>query len=609
MKTIDFLSPPITLFHLERRTHTSRIGGILVIIMFCVYIAYISYLLFHLINHNKITSIFHKKFEFEAGYYSFNSSSIFHFIQIFSPNNGGYFDKFDSKYIRAYTTFIQTDITESNLELYDHWVFDSCLNNIDNKDLDPSLFQNVDNFTNAVCIKHYYSSAEKKYYLLGQEGFIWPHLEHGIAHRNNIYLTTYIQKCHNNSKMNEIFGNCPPQEEIDNYVKKYSFIYLYFTDTQIDPTNYKLPIQQYLQTITTIIGNEKTYIESFIHFSPLKLKTNEGSLFGDSYENKSFCFDYNRKGSAENDRNYFILTKYYHLMQNNVQIYERRYYNIFDLLSEIGGVVQSIFYLFFWVNYIYNRYIIAYDTNSLFFTVKYNNDKRPNSKKINKSKLKKSIKKFVSLQNINKTKIQFYKNNKLDIVKKENNLLLGSNFTPNYIYPLSSLQISNVNPKKVSNPKNRSYNEDNSSSLVLKENSSVIIKRSNNSKENSLLHINKLDDKVRRTYTGFIKKEQIEKFWMTKKSLARIDHKQIEFEKILEKQKIKSFKNITFFNFIKNILFDNKKGNNNFLIKFRKHLLSEEHLFKSHVKIVLLEKHLNYNEDDTTDANECFHEL
>ena len=296
-------------------------------------------------------------------------------------------------------------------------------------------------------------------------------------------------------------------------------------------------------------------------------------------------------------------------MQNNVQIYERRYYNIFDLLSEIGGVVQSIFYLFFWVNYIYNRYIIAYDTNSLFFTVKYNNDKRPNSKKINKSKLKKSIKKFVSLQNINKTKIQFYKNNKLDIVKKENNLLLGSNFTPNYIYPLSSLQISNVNPKKVSNPKNRSYNEDNSSSLVLKENSSVIIKRSNNSKENSLLHINKLDDKVRRTYTGFIKKEQIEKFWMTKKSLARIDHKQIEFEKILEKQKIKSFKNITFFNFIKNILFDNKKGNNNFLIKFRKHLLSEEHLFKSHVKIVLLEKHLNYNEDDTTDANECFHEL
>ena len=608
MKAIDFLSPPITLFHLERRTHTSNIGGILVIIMLCMYIAYITYLLFHLTNPSKITSIFHKKFKFDAGYYSFNTSSIFHFIQIFSPNNGGYFDKFDLKYIRAYTTFIQTDITESNLEFYDHWVFDYCQNNIDNKDLDPSLFQNVDNFTNAVCIKHYYNSAEKKYYFLGQEGFIWPHLEHGMAHKNNIYLTTYIQKCHNNSKINELFGNCPPQEEIDNYVKKYSFIYLYFTDTQIDPTNYKLPIQQYLQTVTTIIGNEKTYIESFIHFSPLKLKTNEGLLFGDSYENNSFCFDYNRRGYAENDKDYFILSKYYHLMQNNVQIYERRYYNIFDLLSEIGGVVQSIFYLFFWVNYIYNRYIIAYDTNSLFFTVKYNIDKKKNSKNVNK--LKKSIKKFISLQNINKAKIQLYKKNKIDIIKKENNnLFLGSNFTPNNAYPLSSQKISSINPKKIFNPKNRSYNEDNSSSFVLKESGSVIIKRSNNSKENILLPINKLDEKIRKTYTGFIKKEKIEKFWMTKKSLARIDHKHIEFEKILEKQKIKSFKNITFFDFIKNLLFESKTGNNDFLIKFRKHLLSEEHLFKSHVKTVLLEKHLNYNENDPTNANECFNEL
>ena len=124
-----------------------------------------------------------------------------------------------------------------------------------------------------------------------------------------------------------------------------------------------------------------------------------------------------------------------------------------------------------------------------------------------------------------------------------------------------------------------------------------------------MLPINKLDDKIRRTYTGFIRKEQLDKFWMTKKSLARINHKQIKFKKILEKQKIKSFKNISFFDFIKNILFENKKGSNSFLIKFRKHLLSEEHLFKSHVKTVLLEKHLNYNENDTTDANECFYEL
>ena len=107
---INFLSPPITLFHLEWRTHTSQLGGIFVILILTISLFYISFFLNDLINHKKITSyIFHKKFEFEAGYYSFNSSSIFNFIQIYARENRGYFDKFNSKYIRAYTTYVQTN--------------------------------------------------------------------------------------------------------------------------------------------------------------------------------------------------------------------------------------------------------------------------------------------------------------------------------------------------------------------------------------------------------------------------------------------------------------------------------------------------------------------
>ena len=56
-------------------------------------------------------------------------------------------------------------------------------------------------------------------------------------------------------------------------------------------------------------------------------------------------------------------------MQNNVQTYERIYNNIFDLFSDIGGVVQFTFYIFFWSNFIYNKYIIANDTYRLFFSV------------------------------------------------------------------------------------------------------------------------------------------------------------------------------------------------------------------------------------------------
>ena len=53
-------------------------------------------------------------------------------------------------------------------------------------------------------------------------------------------------------------------------------------------------------------------------------------------------------------------------MENIAQIYERKYNNIFDILSEIGRVVQFIFYIFYWINTSYNRYTIAYDTNNFF---------------------------------------------------------------------------------------------------------------------------------------------------------------------------------------------------------------------------------------------------
>ena len=382
---IDFLSPPITLFHLEKRTHTSKIGGILVIIMSSIIVSYISFLFYKVICHKNMISIFHKKFQFEAGYYSFNSSSVFPFFQLFSRENGGFFDKYNSKYIRIYTTYSHSNYSDNNLDLYDHWVFDSCQNN-DKKGLDSSLFSNIINFTNSACIKYYYNSTEKKYYSLEDKDFSWPYIEHGLSQSKNVYLTTLVQKCTNFSKIKEILGECPPQKEIDEYLNKYIEIYLHFTDIQVDPTNYELPFQKYVQTINSRIGTNEFFEENYIYYSPLKIRTKEGSFLGKTKDINSFYFDYNRKDNNINTINngkYFTITKYYHFMQNNVQIYERIYDNIFDLFSEIGGVVQFIFYIFFWTNFIYNKYIIAYDTYSLFFSVQnekneidYNKDKK-----------------------------------------------------------------------------------------------------------------------------------------------------------------------------------------------------------------------------------------
>ena len=666
INNIDFLSPPITLFHLERRTHTSKVGACLVIFLVIVCLSYAIFLLYNLIAHKKMTYIFHKKFEFEAGYYSFNSSSIFHFIQIFAPQNGGYFDKFNSRYIRAYTTYAQSNLTYSNLDLYDHWVFDECRKDIDDKDLDPSLFQNVENFTNGVCIRYYYNSSERRYYSSEENGFIWPFLEHGISHRKNIYLTTIVQKCSNDSIINELFGMCPSQKEIDDYVSRYFAIYLYFTDTQVDPTNFENPVTQYLQVVSTGIGTSQIYVESYMHFSPLRVITKLGSIFGKTHEINSFYFDFNRKGAANNaGEKYFTITRYYHLMQNNVQIYERRYNNIFDLFSEIGGITQFIFYLFYWINYAYNQFIIDYDTNYLFFSLR---DKKESAKGNNNIKIA-TISNKIQIQG-NDNKIYNIQNNILKLSKKDskkyndkffvdknskkesnddneeninNKENISSEFENNINDTDNNLNVITIN-KKTSIGKKRilgakKSNNDNSKdtffNLDLKKNLELIDKseqinkisannasnNSNNIRLNNNNNIikkeniinedvdnkNIIDDNFEKKISNESNNKDFEDIIISKISVNQINYKRIN--KFELNKGFKRDKSFSIVDYTKSILFKKAKKNYLYLKLFRKHLLSEEHLLKSHVNIVLLEKRYKINDNETTNVFECYNKL
>jgi len=661
---IDFLSPPITLFHLERRTHTSKFGALLAISLIIMCLSYTFFLLFNLINHKKMTYIFYKKFEFEAGLYSFNSSSVFHFIQIFSADQGGYFDKFDSKYIRAYTTYANSNLSYDNVNLYDHWVFDTCRKNIDDKDLDSSLFQNVENFTNGVCIRYYFNSLEKKYYIMGDNGFKWPYLEHGIAQRKNIYLTTIVQKCSNDSITNEIFGKCPPQKEIDDYLEKYFGIYLYFTDTQVDPTNFEDPVTQYLQVVSTGIGNSQTYVESYIHFSPLRVKTVIGSVFGETHDINSFYFDFNRKGAANNaGSKYFTITRYYHLMQNNVQIYERRYNNIFDIFSEIGGIAQFIFYLFYWINYVYNKFVIDFDTNYLFFSIKDNNtmnNQNNNNNNFKISKISNKIKingndnRVYNIQNnflkVSKRDSKKYRNSKFYInesqkAQKNNNCQdIGIFFKTDQLNKLenSSLEKKNnynmlirrertisANKIMIDNSRDVLYNLNQSKdfigSVASQRNSKKYSKLISSDYNKRNIKIINRDSKDNPVINIDIKRNIDEKENKKKKSnkslqesiinvpISKISINQINYRKQnpinLNDEIIKRKKSFSILLFTKSMFFKKEKQNNKYLTLFRKHLLSEEHLLKSHINYVLLEKKYNLNDNAITNIYECYNEL
>ena len=364
LQNIDFLSPPVSLYFNEKRTHISKISGIIVIIMIICCLSYSIIILYNILNHLNVVSLIYKKFEWEAGYYEMNTTLLFHFFQIFSSENGGFFDKYNSKYIRIYSTYVYNNIEQSQLHNYDHWVFGQCREGIDNKDINKELSQNIINFTNSACIRYYYNSKNQNYYSLGDNGFIWPHLEHGTSHRENVYLTTLFEKCSNNSILTTILGDCASKESIEEYVKKYISLYMYLLDRSVDPTNYTNPFQNNYQIINTNIGNSKTFVENYIHFAPVRMRTKVGDLFGKYEDINSLFFDFNRKGTADSDGK--ILLKNYYLLDNDFNIYERRYSDFFDILSNIGGASQLFFYFFYTINYIYNYYRVVMDTNHFF---------------------------------------------------------------------------------------------------------------------------------------------------------------------------------------------------------------------------------------------------
>ena len=640
LNNFDFLSPSITLYYFEKRSHTSKIGGSLVLLMVSLSFVYAIYNFYITFGHKKVTAIFYKQFEWETRYYSLNSSSIFNFFQIYSTENGGYFDEYNSKYIHSYITYSHTGFKESELDKYDHWVFDKCQNEENEIGLNLSLLFNINNFTNSACIRYYYKYKDRKYYSINSNEFIWPYLENGIDRKDNAFLTATVQKCTNNSVINRLFGECPPQKEIDEYINKYIAIYFHFIDTQINPLNYKNPIQKYLNTIISIIGTNYTFIENYIHFSPLKIKTNEGEIISKTYENNSFYFDSNTRGSASNSEEYFKLAKYYYIMENTAQIYERRYNNIIELLSQIGGLIQALHYSFFWLNYLYNKYIIASDTNKLFFNVKESKDYinwLEQKNKINQIiQKKKEVARPLSKTNkeINKTNEG---NNKTENINdKDKNLksrflineLLKSNLK-NEENSLSLIShnnnrnfINNIN--KLSSNGSNSYIQEiqdkSNSSIFLKESSknNLINNQINIFNNNRLNIIPKVDDKKYSVFSIFENKQDIcaspqykamRKFRISQRSVHKIDHQQSKCETLIKEDRMKLIKNLTFFIFIKSLCISKFKGITDFITIYRKNLLSEEHFFKSHLKMSLIEKQYKLNNNQSISFIDCFNNL
>jgi hypothetical protein len=331
-------------------------------------------------------------------------------------------------------------------------------------------------------------------------------------------------------------------------------------------------------------------------------------------------------------------------MENTAQIYERRYYNIIDLLSQIGGLIQALHYTFFWLNYLYNKFIIASDTNKLFFHVKESKDY------INWLEQKKEIKKNIQTKTekirlfsktnkeINKIGVVNNKNENIIDNKDDNNKNLKSKFFINELiknnlkHEQNSLSLisHNNNRNFLNNINKLSSNESNSyikeiqeksnSSLFLKDSSknNLINNQINIFNNNRLNIIPKDGDKKYSVFSIFENKQDIcaspqykamKKFRISQRSVQKIDHQKSICENLIKEDRMKLTKHLTFLLFIKSLCISKFKGITDFITLYRKNLLSEEHFFKSHIKMSLIEKQYKINNNQSIIFIDCFNNL
>ena len=370
ISSMDFLSPEITLYYKGRNTHISQIGGLLSISLLFLIIIIIFYIIWDIISPELSSSFIYEinnvnnKISQTISY-----SGINHFIQIYSHTGNGRFGDLDNKNIIIYSIKEgQTSFNNNlniNLTITEHWLYDKCEKIPEiNQNLFPKISKNIPNYLKSICLRYYYNPNEKQYYEVGSDGFISPKLETNEIFEKKYVYKIIIEKCVNNSFINNMGYICNNEYEIDKYLDMYTEIFTYFSNNQILPMNYEYPLDTYFYSVSSSIHN-MSFFENNIIFSPIKLITDK-KIFRHKREDLSYILNNNYQNNNILSENSKIIGIFNFYLNNKIIIYHRKYFNILDDISHLGGITKVLFFIFQLINYINYRYTVLEHTKNLF---------------------------------------------------------------------------------------------------------------------------------------------------------------------------------------------------------------------------------------------------
>ena len=345
---IDFISPQISLYYNNRKRHSSFLGGLLSLIFILNFVGIlIQYSAFNTLPDKHSLSIF-RNFEsnISAEFFNENGLGIFHFFYLYNNNNLGNEELIKYKNIKNGIIHIYMvnllnlyDFNSSNLQNYDHWVYDSCNHYALEED------EKYD-YSFSFCIHYFYNSDHKKYYSISDKSnFKWPFLKEAYSSSENSFFVTFVEKCTNNSVINNILGKCYSEEKVNNFLEIFNSIFISFPDNKIQISDRNNPIKKYSHQIHDNLKNNKSYF-LFHEMKFMKFNYEDNGVFYKKNKINSFMLEEDKISREYNNiiNNVFAaysfnFKKYY----DELRIREHKFFTIFRL---IFSNIISVYFIF-----------------------------------------------------------------------------------------------------------------------------------------------------------------------------------------------------------------------------------------------------------------------
>ena len=363
LKKIDFLSPDITLYHKGDHSHSSWMSGIISLIQIIIVIFCGVYYSLDLIYHREPMAYYYNRFIEDAGFYPINSSSFFHFLSISTEKDSIIEYDFDFLSFRVIglDAYYMDYLDNKNLTNFDHWLYGKCDNLLEKNGINSIISSSLRNFQNSknfACIKKFYDSKARKYYLIGENNFRWPNISYGLANPKRTYYSILIEGCSQDTLDEisiDIKNKCKDKEQRYNLFDGHHAFHFNFINHDVDVLNYKEPNKKYINSVETAIDKDN-YSTNHINLDPILITTHDGIAFDKSKDEMSYTFERNDVFTYnEPDSNIYCIYNLW--LKNRMQCFERIYKKIQDVISDIGGVAQGITYVAVFLNCLFNEYV------------------------------------------------------------------------------------------------------------------------------------------------------------------------------------------------------------------------------------------------------------